>query len=106
MKFVGEKEGIVSKRNDTVKPDNKEIGRPAEVQKPKSKPISEPVWKDAVTTTLVNVRKDPSINSEAILQIKGGIVVKINPSDIMGGFTKIKLEKLEGYVKTEYLKKV
>lgn len=94
MKTLGDKLGV------------KETKQPEEV---KTKEVAAPVksiWKDGVTTTLVNLRANASIKSESLMQIKGGEVIKINVSKDFDGFRHVKIGKKEGFIKSEYLKTI
>lgn len=106
MKFVSS----TDKNNDKFaksfdKLDVKEIKQPEEVKPKKAAPVK-PIWKDAITTTLVNLRSNSSVNSKSIEQIKGGEILKINASKDFDGFSYVKYKNKEGFIKSEYLKEI
>lgn len=110
MKFINESTKVVNK--DEIKEldslqkelekENVQLGN-AGTKQPNQPKRSES-WVDGITTTLVNLRKDPDVKSKSLEQIRGGEIVKINASINLAGFKQVKYVGKEGYIKGEYVK--
>lgn len=99
MRFVNEKT-----KNETVK--NHSTEDQLGVTETKQPEVVKDDWRDAVTTTLVNLRSGPSVNEKTLDQIRGGEIVKMNVAKRESGFAPVKYGSSSGFVSLTYLRMV
>lgn len=92
--------------NDKAKSENQTNQDQLGVTETKQPEVVKDDWRDAVTTTLVNLRSGPSVNDKSLEQIRGGEIVKMNVAKRESGFAPVKYGSSSGFVSLTYLRMV
>lgn len=108
MRFVSQGQKIVEK-NDKL--DIKGIKQPEEekqIEKPKAIKKVQPaaVSKFGITTTMVNLRSKPDLNSDSLAIILGGNTITFSDPYPDGEFYKAEYMDKAGYIKKKYVREI